>query len=84
VIDSNLPYSAIETTIHALKISKLKHIKLFDVFESEKLGKGKKSMALNFTFVDEEKTMMDKEIDQMIQTIIKSIETNLHAEIRKA
>jgi phenylalanyl-tRNA synthetase beta chain len=84
VIDSNLPYSDIETTIQTLKISKLKQIKLFDVFESEKLGKGKKSMALNFTFVDEEKTMMDKEIDQMMQTIIKRIETNLSAEIRKA
>lgn len=84
VIDSNLPYSAIETSIQAVKIPKLKQIKLFDVFESEKLGQGKKSMALNFTFLDEEKTMMDKEIDQMMQTIIKSLETNLNAEIRKA
>ena len=54
------------------------------MFESDKLGKGKKSMALNFTFLDEEKTMLDKEIDLMMQSIITSLEKNLNAEIRKA
>ena len=39
-----------------LKLPKLKGIRLFDVFESDKLGVNKKSMALSFTFVDEEKT----------------------------
>jgi len=84
VIDSNLPYSDIEANVKSIKLPKLRHIKLFDVFESEKLGKGKKSMALNFTFQDEEKTMLDKEIDSMMQSIITSLEKNLNAEIRKA
>lgn len=84
VIDNNLPYSDIELNIKSIKLSKLRQIKLFDVFESDKLGKGKKSMALNFTFLDEEKTMLDKEIDSMMQSIITSLEKNLNAEIRKA
>jgi len=84
VIDSNLPYSEIEANVKSIKLPKLRQIKLFDVFESDKLGKGKKSMALNFTFLDEEKTMLDKEIDSMMQSIITSLEKNLNAEIRKA
>jgi phenylalanyl-tRNA synthetase beta chain len=47
---------------------------LFDVFESEKLGAGKKSMAVNFTFLDEEKTLTDKEIDGWMQRIMTRLE----------
>ena len=56
---------------------------MFDVFESEKLGVNKKSMAINFTFQDEEKTLTDREIDSMMNTIIASYEKELNAEVRK-
>jgi phenylalanyl-tRNA synthetase beta chain len=56
---------------------------LFDVFESDKLGVNKKSMALSFTFVDEEKTMTDTETDAMVSKLIGAFEKELGAEIRK-
>ena len=40
-------------------------------------------MAINFTFLDEEKTMTDKDIDVMMSKIIASYEKELNAEIRK-
>lgn len=61
----------------------MQEIKLFDIFESEKLGAGKKSMAVNFTFLDEEKTLTDKEIDGWMSKIMTTMEKELHAEIRK-
>ena len=63
---------------------KLTQTKLFDVFESEKLGAGKKSMAMSFTFQDEEKTLTDKDVDEMMQKIIVTFEKELNAEIRKS
>jgi phenylalanyl-tRNA synthetase beta chain len=57
---------------------------LFDIFESEKLGKDKKSLAISFTFSDKEKTLTDKEIDSMMNQLIVSYEKELGAEIRKA
>jgi len=56
---------------------------LFDVFESEKLGAGKKSMAINLTFQDQEKTLTDKEIDAWMNKIMTTLEKELNAEIRK-
>ena len=56
---------------------------MFDVFESEKLGIDKKSIAINFTFIDEEKTLTDKEIDTMVNKLIQTFEQELTAEIRK-
>lgn len=83
VIDKTFAYSHIESGIRKINLPKLLDIKLFDVFESEKLGPGKKSMAINFIFGDDEKTLTDKEIEGMLQKIITMLEKELNAEIRK-
>lgn len=83
VVNRSLKYGDIENTIAKLKIGKLQHTKLFDVFESDKVGADKKSMAINFTFIDEEKTLTDKEIESMMNKLIDNFEKELGAEIRK-
>jgi len=83
IVDKWLPFSGLASTIKKLNLTKLQEIRLFDVFESDKLGANKKSLALNFIFVDENKTLTDKEIDGMMQQIITAIEKQLNGEIRK-
>ena len=83
VVPATLTYDAVETAINKVKLSKLRDTRLFDVFESDKLGKDKKSLAINFTFLDDEKTLTDKEIDGMMSKLIQSFEKELSAEIRK-
>jgi phenylalanyl-tRNA synthetase beta chain len=83
VVDKNTTYNALETVLKKANLNKLQSMRLFDVFESDKLGVGKKSMAVNFTFLDEEKTLTDKETDAMMGKIISSFDSELNAEIRK-
>jgi phenylalanyl-tRNA synthetase beta chain len=83
IVDQSLPYDRVEKAIRGVKLDKLQEVKLFDIFESEKLGKGKKSLAVSFTFLDEEKTLTDKEIDAMIGRIMGALEKEVQAEIRK-
>ncbi len=83
VVDQSVPYEQVRDAIEGLKLDKLEGIQLFDIFESEKLGPGRKSMAINLTFVDEQKTMTDKEIDLMMGEIIRQLEQRLNAEIRR-
>jgi phenylalanyl-tRNA synthetase beta chain len=83
VLDRSVQYFQVEDTIKKLKLSKLQNTRLFDVFESDKLGNNKKSLAINFTFTDEEKTLTDKEIDVMMNKLITSFENEVGAEIRK-
>ena len=83
VVDRNVAYEAVEKSVNNLHISKLLEVKLFDIFESEKLGRDKKSMALSFIFQDEEKTLTDKEIDDWMQKIRTKLEKEHQAEIRK-
>lgn len=83
VVPKVLSYETVEKTVDAIQLEKLINMQLFDIFESDKLGKDKKSMALSFTFLDEEKTLTDKEIDEMMSKIMRSFEKELEAEIRK-
>jgi phenylalanyl-tRNA synthetase beta chain len=83
LVDKNVSYSQLEQIALSNKIEQLTSIQLFDIFESEKLGAGKKSMAVSFTFLDENKTLTDVEIDGFMQKIISGYEKSLSAEIRK-
>ena len=83
IVPQQLQYEQVEKTVQKIKLDKLQDIKLFDIFESEKIGTGKKSMAINFTFLDEEKTLTDKEIDSWMNKIMGTLENDLQAEIRK-
>ena len=83
LVDKNVSYLQVEQIALSGKINQLKSINLFDVFESEKLGAGKKSLAVSFTFQDEHKTLTDGEIDQYMNQLVQQYQTHLKAEIRK-
>ena len=83
IVERSLPYEEVEKSVNKLKLANLQEVKLFDIFESEKLGTDKKSIAVSFTFLDPEKTLTDKEIDGWMSKIMEILESDLKAEIRK-
>ncbi len=83
VVNKSLRYEEIKNNIDMLGLNILQDVRLFDVFESEKLGNDKKSMAVNFTFIDKERTLTDKEIEGWMNKIMTTLEKELGAEIRK-
>jgi phenylalanyl-tRNA synthetase beta chain len=83
VVPKQLQFETVEQSVQNIRLDKLQELHLFDIFESEKLGAGKKSMAISFTFLDEEKTLTDKEIDEWMNRIMTAFEKDLNAEIRK-
>ena len=82
VIDKSISYQHVENLVKSLHLSKLTRIQLFDVFENEKLGRDKKSLAFNFTFSDKEKTLTDTEIESLMNKIIAMLQKEVNALIR--
>lgn len=82
ILDQSVPFGDLQNLVASLRIKKLTEMNMFDLYESEKLGKGKKSIALSFAFADKEKTLTDKETDKMMQQIIRALEQTYNAEIR--
>ena len=82
LINKSIPYEAVEAAVQKENLRKLINIRLFDIFESEKLGPDKKSMAISFTFSDEQKTLTDQEVETMMNSLVKRLQNDLAAEIR--
>lgn len=82
LVDKEITFAQIRKI--ALKSEKklLKQVSLFDVYEGKNLPEGKKSYAVNFLLQDEEKTLNDKQIDNVMQRIQKSLEEELGAQLR--
>ena len=82
LIDKNTSYSDLYTSTKNLDLKLLKSVHLFDVYEGEKLPDGKKSYAMSFQLQDEGKTMGDKEIDEIMNKLIRNFELSFKAELR--
>ncbi len=56
---------------------------LFDIYEGEELGRGRKNFAFHLIFQSGEKTLSDKEINILMEKIIKALEEKPDWEVRK-
>ncbi len=83
VLDRNVAYSEVKKVTEQLKLEAMQSFELFDVFESEKLGDHKKSLALSYTFRLQDRTLTDQETDAMMQQLIRAYTSGLNAQIRE-
>lgn len=83
VLDRTVTYDQVEQIARTKKWDALKNYELFDLFESEKLGPGKKSLALSFTFQLNDRTLTDDEVDAMMQELIGDYRSQIGAIIRE-
>ena len=84
VLDAGVRFADVEAATAGSKISALQSARLFDVFQSEKLGAGKKSYAIRYTFSGGDRTLTDAEVEGWMQSLIAAYRTSLNAEIRSA
>jgi len=82
VLDRKVTYQQVQEVTAQLKIAELQTFGLFDVFESEKLGAGKKSLALNYTFQLHDRTLTDAETGALMNKLADAYKNKLNAVIR--
>jgi phenylalanyl-tRNA synthetase beta chain len=82
LLDNEITFDALKHI--ALKTEKniLNSIQLFDVYEGDKLPKGKKSYGVSFYFQDSKKTLTDKHVDKIMGKLQIKFETQLGAQLR--
>lgn len=82
LVDKNVSYADLYQLAKKNKSPYLKEINLFDVYDGKNLPSGKKSYALSFELLNEEKTLEEKEISQIMDGLIQSFRKELNAELR--
>ena len=82
LIDKNVRYSELKKAVEKKPSRFLRKVNLFDVYEGKNLPEGKKSYALSFELLNEEKTLEEKEISQVMNQLISLFETEFGATLR--
>lgn len=82
VLNEKVTAKEVVTEIKEIGSNLLHHIKLFDIFRSESLGQGKKSLAFQLEFYDESRTLTEEEVEKEFWQIIKTVEVKLNAQLR--
>lgn len=82
LLDRGIKFSQVRDIALRTEKNIIHDINLFDVYENDSLGKNKKSYAVSFILRDDLKTMTDKNIDKIMNNLIKAFENELNAQIR--
>ena len=82
VIDKNFKVQELVNIISEIDKSLIRSVKVFDVYEGEKIPNNKKSIALNVTIQSSEKTLNEEDLEKVNKLIISTVETKSGAKIR--
>ena len=82
LIDKAVRFEQLQQLAFQTEKTLLKEVHLFDVYEGDKLPQGKKSYALSFILQDEQATLTDKQIEKIMEKLMKTYQEKAGAEIR--
>jgi phenylalanyl-tRNA synthetase beta chain len=74
VIDKKTPSDLVERTIRSAHPA-VAQVDLFDVYEGEHIGNDKRSLAYNITYLDQNKTLVPQDIEEITKKILSSLQT---------
>lgn len=83
LLDKETRFDEIERLAFATEKKLLKEVSLFDVYEGKNIEQGKKSYAVSFIIQDENKTLEESQIENIMQKLIHTFEEKLGAKIRQ-
>ncbi len=84
LVDLQTSYSTIRDLAFKTEKKILREVNLFDLYQGDKMEKGKKSLALSFHLLDDQQTLTDKQIDKTMEKLMQVFESEVGAVIRKA
>lgn len=82
IVDKDIDSGRIEKIFKNNSNNLLKNIELFDIYTGNQINKSKKSMAYKLTFQSKEKTLVDEDINSLIDNILFDLKEQLGAYLR--
>lgn len=82
IMDRTTTAGEVVKAINVAGVKLLKDIRVFDVYEGEKMEQGKKSVAFSLTYFDPERTLTDEEVVAAHNKVLKAIATIDGTEVR--
>lgn len=74
LIANSVSYSEIENCIKGIDSQLIAELKAFDEYRGKQIPEGFRSLSLHIKFQDQEKTLTDERIDQLVDLVIKKLQ----------
>ncbi|MFZ2864088.1 MAG: phenylalanine--tRNA ligase subunit beta, partial [Ignavibacteriaceae bacterium] len=82
IFDESVKYLDIKDFIKKKSSQLLKEVSVFDLFESELLGQGKKSIAFTLEYYDYNRTLTEEEVEKDFNNLITLVSKEFNAQLR--
>jgi len=82
VINKNVSSQDLISVISSVDQNLISNVRVFDVYEGDKIPENQKSIAINVTIQSSEKTLNDSDLEKINKLIIETVENKTGAKIR--
>jgi phenylalanyl-tRNA synthetase beta chain len=82
VVDEEVLVGEIINEIESMKIENLEKIEIFDIYRGENIQSGKKSLAYTMVFRAKNRTLLEEEVNDKYEKILKRVESVFNAKLR--
>ncbi|CAK4852152.1 unnamed protein product [Aphanomyces euteiches] len=83
VVSTEVAVGKLQAKVKEIAGALLESIQVFDIFTGERLGQGKKSVALSLVYRHAEHTLADEEVVAVHSKVVEALEHSFAAELRK-
>ena len=83
VVDRSVQAGGLTAAIAQTAGELLESVEVFDIYTAERLGEGKKSVALALVYRHAERTLTDEEVTELHGKVVAQLEQSFGAELRK-
>ena len=83
IVDDEIPADQLLDAVRRASSDILHGSLIFDLYQDERIGAGRKSVGIGLTFRSDSRTLDDTEVDGVIERIVTGLEADLGAGLRK-
>ncbi|MEB3101087.1 phenylalanine--tRNA ligase subunit beta [Ferviditalea candida] len=83
VVDSGLEVGRLIDKVRETAGELLESVRVFDIYKGERLGEGKKSVALSLVYRNPDRTLTDSEVGSLQEKVVQALEQSFQAQLRR-
>ncbi|MDF1781182.1 MAG: phenylalanine--tRNA ligase subunit beta [Alcanivoracaceae bacterium] len=82
VLDTAIPAGSVLQAVRKACDSSLREVRIFDVYQGDRVAAGTKSLALGLTFQERSRTLREAEISSQIEAVVSLLKQEFNAHLR--
>ena len=82
VVERSMPVKSLIDCIRSHQGGLLQEVAVFDIYQGQGMEDHQKSVALSLRIQHQDRTLLDDEVDSLIDSIVKNVKQTLNAELR--